>query len=116
MLTLSLIHILVLGVSYKQDIDDYRDSPALKVIECLEERGAEVVYFDPWVPEYHYRGETKRSLSALTVDELETADLVMITCGHTNVDYSLIQSHAHVILDTKNAMKNVSVRDNIEVL
>lgn len=109
-------NVLVLGVAYKQDIDDYRESPALRVIECLEKRGANVTYFDPWVASYRFKGAEKNSISALTSEVLESADLVMVTCAHTNVDYDLVQSHAKIVFDTKNAMKNVKVRDNIEVL
>ncbi len=108
--------VLVLGVAYKQDIDDYRESPALRVIECLEERGASVRYFDPWVPRYRYKGAVKESMPALTPESVSVADLVMVTCMHTNVDYDLVQQNAKAIFDTKNAMKNVVVRDNIEVL
>lgn len=108
--------VLVLGVAYKQDIDDYRESPALRVIECLEERGANVRYYDPWVPSYCYKGEAKDSIPELTPEAVSAADLVMVTCMHTNVDYDLVQRHAKAIFDTKNAMKNVAVRDNIEVL
>ena len=79
---------LVLGVAYKQDIDDYRESPALRVIECLENRGANVIYYDPWVAEYRYKGAVKQSIPELTDDVIENADLVMVTCAHTNVDYA----------------------------
>lgn len=109
-------NVLVLGVAYKQDIDDYRESPALRVIECLENRGAIVTYFDPWVSEYHYKGKKEQSIPELTVDALEQADLVMITCKHSNVDYAFVQKHARAILDTKNAMAEVTDRSNIEVL
>lgn len=108
--------VLVLGVAYKQDIDDYRESPALRVIECLEARGAEVSYFDPWVASYRFKGEDHSSIPELTPEVLETADLVMVTCAHTNVDYEMVQQHAKAVFDTKNAMKNVKARDNIEVL
>lgn len=108
--------VLVLGVAYKQDIDDYRESPALRVIECLEKRGANVSFYDPWVAEYRYKGDTKQSIPALTEEALSGADLVMVTCAHTNVDYDFVQQHAKAIFDTKNAMKGVEVRDNIEVL
>lgn len=109
-------NVLVLGVAYKQDIDDYRESPALRVIECLERRGANVTYFDPWVSTYRFKGAERSSIPELTPEALEAADLVMVTCAHTNVDYDLVQSHARVIFDTKNAMKAVEKRDNIEVL
>lgn len=108
--------VLVLGVAYKQDIDDYRESPALRVIECLEARGANVAYYDPWVSSYRFKGEERSSIPELTPEALESADLVMVTCAHTNVDYELVQRHAEVVFDTKNAMKGVACRDNIEVL
>lgn len=108
--------VLVLGVAYKQDIDDYRESPALRVIEILKEAGAEVTYFDPWVKEYKYKGTKASSIPELTADVLKSSDLVMVTAAHTKVDYDFVQKNAPVIFDTKNAMKNVTTRENIEVL
>ena len=108
--------ILVLGVAYKQDIDDYRESPALDVIEELEKEKADVVYFDPFVAEYRHKGEVKTSEPELTAELIESADLVIVTTSHTNVDYDFVQQHAKAIFDTKNAMKNVESRDNIELL
>ena len=108
--------ILVLGVAYKQDIADYRESPAIRVIEELEKEGAEVIYFDPYVSEYQERGKIKRSEPELTVELVESADLAIITTAHTNIDYSMVQKHAKVIFDTKNAMKHLDLRDNIELL
>ena len=108
--------VLVLGVAYKQDIDDYRESPALKVIDVLEREGAEVTFFDPWVKEYKHNGQTRQSIPALTEDVLKAADLVMITTAHTNIDYDMVQKNAALIFDTKNAMKNIANRENIEVL
>jgi UDP-N-acetyl-D-glucosamine dehydrogenase len=108
--------ILILGVAYKQDIDDYRESPALKVIDILEEHGAEVAYHDPWVAEYRYKGKTKQNIGALTKETIQASDLVMITTAHSNVDYTLVQQYATAIFDTKNVMKNIKARDNIEVL
>ena len=108
--------VLVLGVAYKQDIDDYRESPALRLIERLELRGCDVSYFDPWVSEYRHKGETRQSIPELTAEALESADLVVVACAHTNVDYGFVQQHAKAVFDTKNAMKAVEDRDNIEVL
>lgn len=108
--------VLVLGVAYKQDIDDYRESPALRVIECLERRGAEVSYYDPWVRTYRHKGEERSSIPELTPEALGSADLVMVTCAHTNVDYDMVRANARVVFDTKNAMRGVTPRDNIEVL
>ena len=108
--------ILVLGVAYKQDIDDYRESPAIRVIQELEMRGAEVVYYDPWVKKYQHNGAVKQSENELTKDLIRSADLVIITTAHTNVDYSFVQEHATVIFDTKNAMKHIKERENVELL
>lgn len=108
--------VLVLGVAYKQDIDDCRESPALRVIDILVSRGADVSYYDPWVSEYRNGADTHRSIPELTVDVLSDADLVMVTCAHTNVDYDFVQAHAKAIFDTKNALKDYSKRSNVEVL
>ena len=108
--------ILVLGVAYKQDIDDYRESPAIRVICELEKQGAKVVYFDPYVSEYHEHGQVKKGEPELTSSLLASADLVLVTAAHTNVDYGFVQQHAKVIFDTKNAMKAVTDRKNIELL
>lgn len=108
--------VLVLGVAYKQDIDDYRESPALRVIDELNRVGAEVTYFDPWVAECKHGGKVLHSIPALTPEVVREADLVMITCAHSNVDYSMVQQNAKAIFDTKNVMKNITLRDNIEVL
>ena len=108
--------VLVLGVAYKQDIDDYRESPALRVIDELKKVGAEVSYFDPWVSECKHNGETLHSIPALTPEAVQQADLVMVTCAHSNVDYDMVQKNAQAIFDTKNVMKNIEDRHNIEVL
>ncbi|MBM7560895.1 nucleotide sugar dehydrogenase [Fusibacter tunisiensis] len=108
--------ILVLGVAYKQDIDDYRESPAIRVIEELEKEGAEVVYYDPFVSEYREHDVVKKGEPELTLELIESADLVIVTTAHTNVDYNFVQKHAKAIFDTKNAMKQVESRENIELL
>lgn len=108
--------ILVLGIAYKQDIDDYRESPALRVIEHLEERDANIVFFDPYIAEYRHKGVVRQGEKALTKGLIESADLVIVTTGHTNIDYDFVQQHAKLIFDTKNAMKKVQNRSNIEVL
>ncbi|WP_428909848.1 nucleotide sugar dehydrogenase [Niallia sp. Krafla_26] len=108
--------ILMLGVAYKQDIDDYRESPAIRVIEELEKGGAEVVYYDPFVKEYRDHGIVKKGESQLSAELIQSADLVIITTAHTTVDYSFVQQHAKAIFDTKNAMKEIQNRENIELL
>lgn len=108
--------ILVLGVAYKQDIDDYRESPAIKVIEELKKNQAEVDFYDPWVKSYRYKGQTYLGIDKISENIINSYDLIMITTAHTNVDYELIQKSAKFIFDTKNVMKNINNRDNIEVL
>ncbi|MBU3194436.1 nucleotide sugar dehydrogenase [Clostridium algidicarnis] len=108
--------ILVLGVAYKQDIEDYRESPAIKVIAELEKEGADVVFYDPFVSEYREQGVIKKGQSELTAKLIESADLVIVTTAHTNVDYGFVQKHAKAIFDTKNAMKHIELRENIELL
>ena len=108
--------VLVVGVAYKQDIDDYRESPALRVIEVLKREMANVEFYDPWISEYKYKGEKYQGLKDITPEVIASYDLFMITAAHTNVDYDMIQKNAVAIFDTKNVMKNIENRENIEVL
>ncbi len=108
--------ILVLGVAYKQDIDDYRESPAIRVIEELEKEQALIDYYDPWIMQYKNNGKTVEGLKEITAEAVAAYDLVVITTAHTNVDYNMIQENAKAVFDTKNVMKNIWPRENIEVL
>lgn len=108
--------VLIIGVAYKQDIDDYRESPALRVIEEFEKEGAAVGFYDSYIMEYKYKGQTKSGMDKLTAQDLREADIVVVTAAHTNVDYEFIAEHATIIFDTKNAMKKVSNRANIVLL
>ena len=109
-------NILLLGVAYKQDIDDYRESPAIRVINELLPTGATVDFYDPYIEEYMDDGKVFQGLKEVTSEVIASYDLVMITTGHTNVDYQMVQRSAKAIFDTKNAMKDIKERDNIEVL
>ena len=108
--------VLILGVAYKQDIDDYRESPAIKVINELVHAGADVAYYDPFISKYQHQGKTVRGEPELSRELLRGADLVIVTTAHTVVDYDFVQQHAVAIFDTKNALKNVRNRENIELL
>jgi UDP-N-acetyl-D-glucosamine dehydrogenase len=109
--------ILILGVAYKGDIDDYRESPAIRVINEFEKVGSEVEYYDPFVSEYKEHGQIKKGLKELSADLLQKADLVVITTNHTKgIDYNFVQQNAQYIFDTKNAMKDSGNRGNIELL
>lgn len=108
--------VLVLGVAYKQDIEDYRESPAIRVIEELEKEQAKVDFFDPWVMQYRENGKVRDGLKKITPELIASYDLVIITTAHSNVDYKMVQGYAKAVFDTKNVMKNIQPRDNIEVL
>lgn len=108
--------VLLCGVAYKQDIDDSRESPAIRVYEHLVAEGAEVSCYDPYVKRFNSKGGIVTTLQSITAEEIEAADIVMVTAAHTKVDYELIAGHAKVVFDTKNAMKRVADRSNIEVL
>lgn len=108
--------VLVLGIAYKQDIDDYRESPSLSIIEILKQKGSEIVFYDPYVPVYTKGDKECQGLKELTADVIAKMDIVVITTAHTKVDYALVQRHAKAIFDTKNVMKHISDRENIEVL
>lgn len=109
--------ILMLGVSYKNDIDDYRESPAIRILKELRKVGAKVEYYDPWVPEFKdMYGQSGKSIENLTPEIVALYDLIMITAAHHNVDYEMIQRNAKAVFDTKNVMKDIKDRSNIEVL
>lgn len=96
--------ILVLGVAYKADIDDLRESPALDVIGLLVDDGAKVAFHDPLVPTFELRERTWRS-APLDAATLREQDLVVITTGHRSVDYGLVLREATAIVDTRNTLK-----------
>jgi len=114
--SLNKAKILVLGIAYKQDIDDYRESPALDVIRILKEQGAAVDFYDPWIPRYKDGEAVCHGLEAINEAVVRSYDLVMITAAHTKVDYDMVQKNAKAIFDTKNAMKQIADRSNIELL
>ena len=95
--------VVVLGVAYKKDVDDMRESPALEVMRLLEERGARVDYHDPWVPSFRENGREHQAIP-LTAAELEATDAVVIVTDHTDVDYQLLMDHSGLIVDARNAM------------
>lgn len=108
--------VLVLGVAYKGDIDDYRESPAIRVIDVLKATGAKVEYYDPFVPEFKDKGTITKGIDSISPEVISKYDLVMITAAHTTIDYEMIQKNAKAIFDTKNIMEDIRDRNNIEVL
>jgi len=97
--------VLLLGVAYKRDIDDLRESPAIRIAQLISEKGAEVWYHDAWVPEFIIDGRQVPSL-ALTPEALSTIDAVVLVTDHTGVDYDAVVRNAPLILDTRNALKS----------
>jgi UDP-N-acetyl-D-glucosamine dehydrogenase len=94
--------VLVLGIAYKKDIDDMRESPALDVIRLLEEQGAEVTYHDPYVASFVEDGHRMESVP-LTDELLTRSDAVVVVTDHSNVDYQRVVDRASVVVDTRNA-------------
>jgi UDP-N-acetyl-D-glucosamine dehydrogenase len=103
--------ILILGVAYKRDIDDVRESPALDIIRLLEEKGADVVYHDPFVAAIHENGMVHESVE-FTDDELARAHCILIATDHSTIDYSRLIGLPATVVDTRNAMRDLD-SDNV---
>ena len=99
--------VLVLGVAYKPNVNDLRESPAFDVIHLLQEKGALVSYYDPYVPDVDYEFVRMSSEKDLAV-AVEKADLVAIITNHSKVDYNLVFEKAQLIFDARNALKNIA--------
>jgi UDP-N-acetyl-D-glucosamine dehydrogenase len=104
--------ILVLGLAYKPDVDDVRESPSFELVEKLEELGAAVDYNDPHVPATHKmrRYDLKMESVPLTPETLRGYDAVLIATHHAAYDWQAVADHANLIIDTRNAMKDVKGR------
>lgn len=95
--------VLVLGVAYKRDVDDVRESPALDIIGLLQQKGAAVLYNDPYVPQVHIEGETTLQSTAYSPALLAECDCVVIVTNHSSYNYAEITEHARLIVDTRHA-------------
>jgi UDP-N-acetyl-D-glucosamine dehydrogenase len=101
--------VLILGVAYKKDVDDARESPALAIMELLQKKGAELLYHDPFIPElptfrkYHFRLKS----SPLTEKLLRRLDAAVVVTDHTQIDYRWIVKHAPLVIDTRNVTKGI---------
>lgn len=98
--------VMLLGMAYKRDIDDLRESPALKVARLLADRGAKLSYHDPYIPEINSAGLALRDVP-LIPEILAAQDLAIITTAHTNIDYKMVVDNAPLILDTRNATRGI---------
>ncbi|WHX26167.1 nucleotide sugar dehydrogenase [Virgibacillus halodenitrificans] len=99
-------NILVLGVAYKKDIDDYRESPVLPILEKLDEYGANWTAVDPYVREFKFKDGTHVPLVNVSSEKLRSADLVLIATNHSDFDYKEILSSSTVIFDTRNSFSH----------
>ncbi len=98
-------HVLVLGVAYKRDIDDYRESPAINIMDQLEQKGAVAHYYDPHVPSFSEKGRVRHSIASL--DTLGEYDVSLIITDHTSFDYDDICARSAMVVDTRNATRDV---------
>jgi UDP-N-acetyl-D-glucosamine dehydrogenase len=101
--------VLLLGLAYKKDVNDTRDSPAFEVADALEVGGAAVLYHDPCVRTAQLNGQVARSV-ALTAEQLKRVDCVVVLTDHTHVDYALVLRHAPLIIDTRNQYRALTPR------
>ncbi len=99
--------ILVLGLSYKRDVDDLRESPSLAIIELLRARGAEVGYHDPYFPHVGRGRHYDLNLDCASLDDLAAYDCVLIATDHSDYDYARIAREAQLVIDTRNATKGI---------
>lgn len=110
----SRARVLLMGMAYKRDLEDWRESPALEVLRLLEADGVTVRYHDPYVPEVHVGNQRYQSV-ALTDEEVAGADLVIITTDHSTIDYRWLVERAQAILDTRYATRGL-VNEKIVLL
>lgn len=108
--------ILVLGLAYKHNIDDCRESPATNIVEKLHAQGADVVFHDPYVARFSLHGKEYVGEAQLSADLIRSADIVVIIPPHSNVDYQFVQQNAKVIFDISNVTRDLPDRSNIERL
>jgi UDP-N-acetyl-D-glucosamine dehydrogenase len=102
-------NIVILGVAYKRDIDDIRESPAMALMKLLQDKGAKIAYNDPYVPRLRPTRKYTFTMSSkpLTARLLRDADLVMIITDHSQYDYQWIVNHASLVVDTRNATRGI---------
>jgi UDP-N-acetyl-D-glucosamine dehydrogenase len=101
--------VLILGLAYKKDIDDVRESPSIKLIEILKGKGAQVDYNDPYIPMTHKMREHNLKMKSrpLNAKMLRGYDIVMIATDHSCYDYNMIVKNAKLVVDTRNATANI---------
>ena len=98
--------ILIIGVAYKKDINDYRESPALDIIELLENSGSSVNYYDPFVKKLNFNKINLNSLKIIDSSNIRSYDVCVIITDHSIIDYNLIKDNCRLIVDTRNVFKD----------
>jgi UDP-N-acetyl-D-glucosamine dehydrogenase len=116
--SISASKILVLGLAYKKDIDDTRESPSLKLIELMQEKGAHVDFNDPYIPRTKKMRmyDLKKSSVPLTAENLKRYDCVVIATDHSCYDYQFILDHASLVVDTRNATNGSHKNGRCEIV
>ena len=106
------LKVLILGASYKKDIDDMRESPSLKLIEILREKGAKVDYNDPYVAKLPKTRKYNYDMDSVELSKKNLAnyDLVLLSTDHTNYNYKFINANSKLILDTRNAFERAGIK------
>ncbi len=105
--------ILILGVAYKPNVDDDRESPAFVIMELIEMAGASVDYHDPYIPKLKHtrKYSFEKSSVPLAASNIKSYDAIMIVTNHENVDYKLVEKHAKLIIDTRNALNRIGIKN-----
>lgn len=106
--------VLLLGVAYKKNVADLRESPALKIIKILESEGAIIQYYDSYISQFNINGKRYESIKKLNIENINQNDIVTIVTAHTKVDYNYVVENAKMIFDTRNILKSKNI--NIERL
>ena len=106
---------LILGVAYKRDVGDTRETPAAEIIARLRARGAEIAYHDPWVPKFPPMRRHAIDLASvdLTADLLRATDAAIVVTDHAAIDWDLVAEHAPLVVDTRNVMAGRAVRGRV---
>ena len=103
--TLNASKVLIIGVAYKKDINDTRESPALDIIQLLKNAGAKIDYYDPNVPKLLYNDISLDSITILDANNLKNYDICVVLTDHSNIDYEMVSKHCELIIDTRNVFK-----------
>jgi UDP-N-acetyl-D-glucosamine dehydrogenase len=116
-ITMPNANVLLLGIAFKKNVDDMRHSPALRVAELLyDENIRNISYYDPYIPRIEVKSLELKSLKTLSPALIKKYDVVVITTDHTQFDFEMIAKYSKVVIDTRNALKNIKKRDNIVLL